>query len=207
MAASSSKKLLLLRKPLCRALKPNFSPSPSSSIIQRSFLSSSSSSTHNKYLLEPSVTISKSFLSELSRSYCSRSSPLPDASQGPAAIDYRSLLQEDEYHRLANATIHDLLEKLEEYGDSVDIDGFDVDYGNEVLTLKLGGLGTYVINKQAPNRQIWMSLPVSPQISIPCATSINSPFVNLETRLVHHVQYSITLQHAQEKESVMQSQH
>ncbi|XP_016433288.1 frataxin, mitochondrial-like isoform X2 [Nicotiana tabacum] len=161
MAASSSKKLLLLRKPLCRALKPNFSPSPSSSIIQRSFLSSSSSSTHNKYLLEPSVTISKSFLSELSRSYCSRSSPLPDASQGPAAIDYRSLLQEDEYHRLANATIHDLLEKLEEYGDSVDIDGFDVDYGNEVLTLKLGGLGTYVINKQAPNRQIWMSLPVS----------------------------------------------
>ncbi|XP_009608123.1 frataxin, mitochondrial isoform X2 [Nicotiana tomentosiformis] len=161
MAASSSKKLLLLRKPLCRALKPNFSPSPSSSIIQRSFLSSSSSSTHNKYLLEPSVTISKSFLSELSRSYCSRSSPLPDASQGPAAIDYRSLLQEDEYHRLANATIHDLLEKLEEYGDSVDIDGFDVDYGNEVLTLKLGGLGTYVINKQAPNRQIWMSSPVS----------------------------------------------
>lgn len=88
-SSSSSKKLLLLRKPLCRALKPNFSPSPSSSIIQRSFLSSSSSSTHNKYLLEPSVTISKSFLSELSRSYCSRSSPLPDASQGPAAIDYR----------------------------------------------------------------------------------------------------------------------
>nr|XP_009788901.1 PREDICTED: frataxin, mitochondrial isoform X2 [Nicotiana sylvestris] len=157
-SSSSSKKLLLLRKPLCRALKPNSSPSPSSSIIRRSFLSSSS--THNKYLLEPSVTISKSFLSELSRSYCSRSSPLPDATQGPAAIDYRSLLQEDEYHRLANATIHDLLEKLEEYGDSVDIDGFDVDYGNEVLTLKLGGLGTYVINKQTPNRQIWMSSPV-----------------------------------------------
>ncbi|OIT19440.1 PREDICTED: frataxin, mitochondrial [Nicotiana attenuata] len=160
-ASSSSKKLLLLRKPLCRALKPNFSPSPSSSIIRRSFLSYSSSSTHSKYLLEPSVTISKSFLSELSRSYCSHSSPLPDASQGPAAIDYRSLLQEDEYHRLANATIHGLLDKLEEYGDSVDIDGFDVDYGNEVLTLKLGDLGTYVINKQTPNRQIWMSSPVS----------------------------------------------
>ncbi|XP_042009263.1 frataxin, mitochondrial-like [Salvia splendens] len=80
-----------------------------------------------------------------------------------------SLLTEEEYHTLANSTIHDLLEKLEEYGDCVDIDGFDVDYGvkwtnlhgyNEVLTLKLGDLGTYVINKQTPNRQIWMSSPV-----------------------------------------------
>uniref|UniRef100_A0A161ZWL4 ferroxidase n=1 Tax=Daucus carota subsp. sativus TaxID=79200 RepID=A0A161ZWL4_DAUCS len=48
-----------------------------------------------------------------------------------------------------------------EYGDSVDIDGFDIDYGNQVLTVKLGNLGTYVLNKQTPNRQIWMSSPVS----------------------------------------------
>ncbi|MCD7467585.1 hypothetical protein HAX54_005106 [Datura stramonium] len=156
MASSCSKKLLLLRIPLCGALKPNSSRC-SSSMIQRSFLSIS---TH-KYLPEPSGIISKSLLSELSRSFSLRSSPLQDVSEGPAAIDYRSLLQEDEYHRRANATIHDLLDKLEEYGDSVDIDGFDVDYGNEVLTLKLGNLGTYVINKQTPNRQIWMSSPVS----------------------------------------------
>lgn len=31
---------------------------------------------------------------------------------------------------------------------------------NQVLTLKLGTLGTYVVNKQTPNRQIWMSSPV-----------------------------------------------
>lgn len=43
---------------------------------------------------------------------------------------------------------------------------YDIDYifviafQNEVLTLKLGNLGTYVINKQTPNRQIWMSSPV-----------------------------------------------
>ncbi|CAA7047048.1 unnamed protein product [Microthlaspi erraticum] len=83
------------------------------------------------------------------------------SSQGPAAIDYSSVLQEDEYHKLANFTINDLLEKIEDYGDNVQIDGFDIDYGNEVLTLKLGSLGTYVINKQTPNRQIWMSSPVS----------------------------------------------
>ncbi|XP_021906595.1 frataxin, mitochondrial [Carica papaya] len=95
------------------------------------------------------------------RNFCSPSTDLGDRSHSPTAIDYRSLLQEDEFHRLANSTIHDLQEKFEEYGDTVQIDGFDVDYGNEVLTLKLGALGTYVLNKQTPNRQIWLSSPLS----------------------------------------------
>ncbi|KAG7557769.1 Frataxin/CyaY [Arabidopsis suecica] len=82
------------------------------------------------------------------------------SSQGPASVDYSSVLQEDEFHKLANFTINHLLEKIEDYGDNVQIDGFDIDYGNEVLTLKLGSLGTYVLNKQTPNRQIWMSSPV-----------------------------------------------
>ncbi|CAB77809.1 putative frataxin-like protein [Arabidopsis thaliana] len=69
--------------------------------------------------------------------------------------------REEEFHKLANFTINHLLEKIEDYGDNVQIDGFDIDYGNEVLTLKLGSLGTYVLNKQTPNRQIWMSSPVS----------------------------------------------
>ena len=29
-----------------------------------------------------------------------------------------------------------------------------------VLTVRLGDLGTYVINKQTPNRQLWLSSPV-----------------------------------------------
>ncbi|XP_010456755.1 PREDICTED: frataxin, mitochondrial-like [Camelina sativa] len=66
------------------------------------------------------------------------------SSQGPTSVDYNSVLQEDEFHKLANFTINDLLAKIEDYGDDVQIDGFDIDYGNEVLTLKLGLLGTYV---------------------------------------------------------------
>ncbi|KAG2330784.1 hypothetical protein Bca52824_001964 [Brassica carinata] len=77
-------------------------------------------------------------------------------------VNKRREQQEDEFHKLANLTINDLLEKIEDYGDNVlQIDGFDIDYGNEVLTLKLGSLGTYVMNNQTPNRQIWMSSPVS----------------------------------------------
>ncbi|KAL3644084.1 hypothetical protein CASFOL_012016 [Castilleja foliolosa] len=47
------------------------------------------------------------------RIFCRRLSYLSEESLGPAAIDYRSILQEDEYQRLANSTIHDQLEKLE----------------------------------------------------------------------------------------------
>lgn len=93
--------------------------------------------------------------------FCSRSSNLEHDGQGPTAIDYRSLLLEDEFHQLADDTIQDLQEKFEEYGDGLQIDGFDIDYGNQVLTLKLGSLGTYVLNKQTPNRQIWLSSPAS----------------------------------------------
>ncbi|URE48353.1 frataxin [Musa troglodytarum] len=93
-------------------------------------------------------------------SFSTRPSAL-DERQNPAAVDYRSLMSEEEFHNLADETIHDLLEKFEEYGDAIQVDGYEVDYGNHVLTLKLGSLGTYVINKQAPNRQIWLSSPVS----------------------------------------------
>ncbi|CAM0883311.1 unnamed protein product [Alopecurus aequalis] len=79
----------------------------------------------------------------------------------PSAVDYKSIMPEDKFHKIADDTIHDLLEKLEEYGDSQQMEGFDIDYGNQVLTLRLGDLGTYVVNKQAPNRQIWLSSPVS----------------------------------------------
>ncbi|KAL6853470.1 hypothetical protein ACP4OV_019499 [Aristida adscensionis] len=79
----------------------------------------------------------------------------------PSAGDHKLIMSEDEYHKLADETIHDLLEKLEEYGDSLQMDGFDIDYGNQVLTLRLGDSGTYVVNKQTPNRQIWLSSPVS----------------------------------------------
>ncbi|CAD6229581.1 unnamed protein product [Miscanthus lutarioriparius] len=68
---------------------------------------------------------------------------------GPSAVHYKLIMQEDEFHKLADETIHDLLEKLEEYGDSIQMDGFDIDYGNQVLTLRLGDLGT------GPSRFDW----------------------------------------------------
>ncbi|KAG6385144.1 hypothetical protein SASPL_153972 [Salvia splendens] len=147
-----------LRRTVSRALRPLQSSSYSTAATETSLLFSLSN-----YSAESSTSAdySRPNFSCISISCRRLSSLTEEESHGPTAVNYCSLLTEEEYHKLANSTIHDLLEKLEEYGDSVDIDGFDVDYGNEVLTLKLGDSGTYVINKQTPNRQIWMSSPVS----------------------------------------------
>jgi frataxin len=38
---------------------------------------------------------------------------------------------------------------------------YDVQLSQGVLNVRLGAAGTYVLNKQTPNRQVWLSSPVS----------------------------------------------
>ena len=69
------------------------------------------------------------------------------------------------YERVANETLESLCERFdllaEELGDSVPKE-YDVSYSNGDLSVKLGDSnGTYVLNKQTPNLQIWLSSPVS----------------------------------------------
>lgn len=72
-----------------------------------------------------------------------------------------TVIPEAQYHQLADHTLEDLLDRLEVYLEGLDLDEADIEYSQGVLTMKLGRLGTYVLNKQTPNRQIWMSSPVS----------------------------------------------
>ena len=70
------------------------------------------------------------------------------------------------YHAAADATLADLMDALEGWVDAGPAAAVlggdaDVEYATGVLTLRLGaGHGTYVLNKQAPNKQIWFSSPV-----------------------------------------------
>jgi frataxin-like iron-binding protein CyaY len=41
------------------------------------------------------------------------------------------------------------------------IEGFDIVSADGVVNLRLGSRGTYVLNKQTPTRQLWLSSPVS----------------------------------------------
>ena len=73
------------------------------------------------------------------------------------------LLSDLDFEKVCEETLHSLAEALDEIADTT-ASGNDIDVGfsNGVITLKLGGgRGTYVINKQTPNKQIWLSSPSS----------------------------------------------
>ncbi|XP_058928730.1 frataxin, mitochondrial isoform X2 [Kogia breviceps] len=74
-----------------------------------------------------------------------------------------SPLDDTTYERLAEETLDSLAEFFEDLADTpYTFEDYDVSFGSGVLTIKLGGdLGTYVINKQTPNKQIWLSSPSS----------------------------------------------
>eukprot|EP00731_Ephydatia_muelleri_P015977 Em0009g401a len=72
-------------------------------------------------------------------------------------------LDEITYQRIADTTLDELAEFFENLGDSgLCHRNFDVNFSGDVLTVKVGGDGgVYVINKQTPNKQIWLSSPKS----------------------------------------------
>ncbi|MEE6459266.1 hypothetical protein FKM82_000589 [Ascaphus truei] len=72
-----------------------------------------------------------------------------------------SSLDENTYEKLAEETLDSLADFFEDLADQpFTTDDYDVSFGNGVLTVKLGSeMGTYVINKQTPNKQIWLSSP------------------------------------------------
>ncbi|XP_034451758.1 frataxin, mitochondrial isoform X1 [Hippoglossus hippoglossus] len=74
-----------------------------------------------------------------------------------------SELSEAAYEKLAEETLGALTDYFEDLTEEAFTGAdYDVVFSSGVLTVKLGGdHGTYVINKQTPNRQIWLSSPTS----------------------------------------------
>jgi len=87
---------------------------------------------------------------------------------------------ESEFHTVADETLEDIQDAveiaLEEYyakknddttsnhdenDDDDDDDEFEIVYASAVLTMSFPPHGTWVLNKQTPNRQIWWSSPIS----------------------------------------------
>eukprot|EP00188_Purpureofilum_apyrenoidigerum_P000151 Plantae.Rhodophyta-Purpureofilum_apyrenoidigerum.ctg10592.p1 GENE.Plantae.Rhodophyta-Purpureofilum_apyrenoidigerum.ctg10592~~Plantae.Rhodophyta-Purpureofilum_apyrenoidigerum.ctg10592.p1 ORF type:complete len:181 (-),score=12.09 Plantae.Rhodophyta-Purpureofilum_apyrenoidigerum.ctg10592:107-649(-) len=68
---------------------------------------------------------------------------------------------EHEFVKVADNTLTALFDQLEPQGYDR-LDGFDIEFSMGVLTISLGpALGTFVINTQTPNRQLWLSSPRS----------------------------------------------
>jgi len=76
----------------------------------------------------------------------------PPVTRTPADIS------DSEYHAVADEYLEKLLTQFEVMQDQRE--DVDVEFSAGVLTLDLGPeVGTYVINKQPPNKQIWLSSP------------------------------------------------
>ena len=83
-------------------------------------------------------------------------------SKAREVTEVASDIPENQYHIIADATFDQLLEYLSPVEDSEDLDDVDINFSQGVMAIKLGpGFGTWVINKQTPNRQIWWSSPIS----------------------------------------------
>ena len=66
-------------------------------------------------------------------------------------------IEESRFHIIADKTIDGLADAIDaDLGDDLDV---DVEGG--ILTIALPGGGQYIINKNAPMRQIWLSSPKS----------------------------------------------
>ncbi|XP_016984710.1 frataxin homolog, mitochondrial [Drosophila rhopaloa] len=79
-------------------------------------------------------------------------------------IETESSLDSATYERVCSDTLDGLCDYFEELTENAaeELQGSDVAYGDGVLTVNLGRKhGTYVINRQTPNKQIWLSSPTS----------------------------------------------
>lgn len=65
-------------------------------------------------------------------------------------------MDETAFHSHADRTLQDLFDRIDAAFDDV-----DAELRDGILTLELDDGRQYVINKHAPNREIWLSSPVS----------------------------------------------
>eukprot|EP00339_Tiarina_fusa_P028392 CAMPEP_0117073194 /NCGR_PEP_ID=MMETSP0472-20121206/51549_1 /TAXON_ID=693140 ORGANISM="Tiarina fusus, Strain LIS" /NCGR_SAMPLE_ID=MMETSP0472 /ASSEMBLY_ACC=CAM_ASM_000603 /LENGTH=129 /DNA_ID=CAMNT_0004797669 /DNA_START=54 /DNA_END=443 /DNA_ORIENTATION=- len=72
----------------------------------------------------------------------------------------QAILGDSEYNQITHGILEALSDKFFELEDHKQMPGFDVEYSDGVLRMNLGDGNNYVINKQPPNKQIWLSSPL-----------------------------------------------
>ncbi len=66
-------------------------------------------------------------------------------------------IDDTQFHRLADKTIDDLFQAIDDQlGDDI-----EAELQDGILTLKMPSGGQYIVNKNSPLRQIWLSSPQS----------------------------------------------
>jgi frataxin len=68
---------------------------------------------------------------------------------------------ESDFHTAADETLEGIQDAIDEALEAKGVPDFEVTFASGVLTLVFPPHGTWVINKQTPNRQLWWSSPIS----------------------------------------------
>lgn len=85
------------------------------------------------------------------------------------AVQIRTFQSVGEYHNVADETLNSIQDAVEDYLEEhydtslseKEEDMPEVNFASGVLTMYLPSHGTWVINKQTPNQQLWWSSPIS----------------------------------------------
>jgi len=88
------------------------------------------------------------------------SEPQPPNTESAEHSTHAAQISDAEYHEIADQYLDTLVLALEELSEKAS-DGVEVEFSAGVLTVTHPKSGTYVLNKQPPNKQIWLSSPVS----------------------------------------------
>ncbi|KAG5476975.1 hypothetical protein LSCM1_05309 [Leishmania martiniquensis] len=84
------------------------------------------------------------------------------ATTAPHVVHYSKLGMDGFTDVKFNAAADELLELVETKVDALDSSAVeDVSFSGGVLTLETAERGTFILNKQAPNVQLWLSSPIS----------------------------------------------
>ena len=120
----------------------------------------------NAYCINSSGGLNSVYMEQALTSSCAPSLNL-------STVQIRKFQSVGQYHDVADQTLHYIQDGVEDFLDEhydagatdddndVDEDIPEVNYASGVLTIYLPPHGTYVINKQTPNQQIWWSSPMS----------------------------------------------
>ena len=79
----------------------------------------------------------------------------PFSAATPGTVD------EESYHILVDRTLEGVQDVYDEIADDFPELELEVEYSSGVLNVVVGTLGTFVLNKQAPNMQLWLSSPIT----------------------------------------------
>ncbi|KAF4552783.1 Frataxin-like domain containing protein [Elsinoe fawcettii] len=85
--------------------------------------------------------------------------PPPSKPEPTYHVQNPTPLSDEEYATLSEQFMEQIVSKVEEVQE--EREDVDVEYSAGVLSVTFPPAGTYVINKQPPNKQIWLSSPIS----------------------------------------------